>query len=449
MNTTTSVRMGAAAILVLGIAIGYVVSQTGIDVTETASAQTPAANEEGGAEYTTKDDPSLTPWNDPDDPYVFRLNKKDPSIFKWNQRNDKLDPNRKAGPMDLNRYKSGYAADAFPTFLQMPVALRPEDLKAGDIDVAIVGSCTDMNPVPGAMWAANMLRGFLPSSATYYQAKGDGKQTRERDVFPIDQYVRSSLHEINIADYGNIKRHGMSGEKSTEEVRAVLNEIYEGGAIPMVVGGSHDNMYGEFLAVADKYGKGNFGVLHLDSHIDAAPFGYGYYVHNGNGIYMGVEMGLFKGTDLVQVGITSIMNDEILAWLNKNGVRVHYQAEIEKDGWLAVMKRMLEEVKDIENLVVTIDIDVMNQIYVPGTGGRQPDGPSSEEMMRLMRALGIQNNVVLVEISEYNPMIDSSSNQTALVVRNLMEHYLYGLAARMRGIKDPLYYHPDMIYDGR
>jgi hypothetical protein len=57
--------------------------------------------------------------------------------------------------------------------------------------------------------------------------------------------------------------------------------------------------------------------------------------------------------------------------------------------------------------------------------------------------------VVLVEISEYNPMLDSRNNQTAIVVRNLMEHYLYGLAARMRGIKDPLYYHPDMIYDGR
>jgi agmatinase len=143
------------------------------------------------------------------------------------------------------------------------------------------------------------------------------------------------------------------------------------------------------------------------------------------------------------------MNDEILAWLKENDIRVHYQAEIEKDGWETVMNRVLEEVKDIENLVVTIDVDVMNQVYVPGTGGREPDGPSSEEVMRLMRALGIQNNVVLVEISEYNPMLDSRNNQTATVVRKLMEHYLYGLAARKRGIKDPFYYHPDMIYDGR
>ena len=80
---------------------------------------------------------------------------------------------------------------------------------------------------------------------------------------------------------------------------------------------------------------------------------------------------------------------------------------------------------------------------------RQPDGPSSEEMMRMIRALAIQNNVVLIEISEYNPMLDSRNHQTATVVRNLMEHYLYGLAAKKRGIKDPFYYHPDMIHDGR
>ena len=45
-------------------------------------------------ESDTKNDPSLTPWNDPDDPYVIRLNRKDASIDKWNQRNEKLDPDR-------------------------------------------------------------------------------------------------------------------------------------------------------------------------------------------------------------------------------------------------------------------------------------------------------------------------------------------------------------------
>ena len=70
-------------------------------------------------------------------------------------------------------------------------------------------------------------------------------------------------------------------------------------------------------------------------------------------------------------------------------------------------------------------------------------------MNQAMRALAIAKNVVAVDLSEYNPMLDSRNYQTATVVRALMEHYLYGLAARMRGITDPFYLHPDMVYDGQ
>ena len=57
-------------------------------------------------------------------------------------------------------------------------------------------------------------------------------------------------------------------------------------------------------------------------------------------------------------------------------------------------------------------------------------------------------NVVMVDITEYNPMMDSRSFQTATVVRQLMQHFIYGKAAAMRGVTDPFHYHPDMVDDG-
>jgi agmatinase len=380
---------------------------------------------------------------------VIRLRKSDDSLNYWNKRNPRKDPNRKPGPYDPQRYNGGYPFTGFPTFFRMPIAMTSEDLKAGDIDVAIVGSTTDMNVVHGTSWAANMLRGHPMASSTYYVAKGDGKQTRERDIMPVDQYVRSSLHELNIVDFGNIMRHPYSGEKSTEEIRKVLGEIFDGGAMPMMVGGAHDNMLGLFLAVADKYGRENFGIIHFDSHADTIMDGYGFYVHNANGIAMGEHLGLYKGEDIIQVGLTSVgPDDSLLKWAKDRKVRYYMQAEIEKDGWETVMRRVLADVKDIENLVITADIDIMAQAFVPGTGGREPDGPAPKEMMKMMRALAIQNNVVAIEICEYNPLLDSQAFETAIVVRHLMLHFMYGKAARMRGIEDPFYYHPDMINDG-
>jgi agmatinase len=106
-------------------------------------------------------------------------------------------------------------------------------------------------------------------------------------------------------------------------------------------------------------------------------------------------------------------------------------------------------VKDCENLLVTLDIDIMNAAEVPGTGGREPDGPTAAQMMRMVRALGIQNNLIAIEISEYAPLLDNHNFQTATVVRQLMLHTIYGMAARKRGITDPFYCHPDMCDDGR
>ena len=115
----------------------------------------------------TRNDPSLTPWNDPSDPSVLRLNTDDPSHPDgWNARNDKPKLKREPGPIDLQRYYSGTMHNAFPTFFAMPIALSTEDLKAGQVEVAIVGSTADMNAVPGTRWAANYLRGFVNSSAT-------------------------------------------------------------------------------------------------------------------------------------------------------------------------------------------------------------------------------------------------------------------------------------------
>jgi agmatinase len=115
--------------------------------------------------------------------------------------------------------------NAFRTFFGMPVALTPEDLKAGQIEVAIVGSTANMSAVLVTHWAPNFLRGFTDSSATYFAARGDWVQERNPSGFPMALYTMGSIHEVRIADYGNMAMHQSSGELTTEEMCSVLGEI--------------------------------------------------------------------------------------------------------------------------------------------------------------------------------------------------------------------------------
>ena len=193
----------------------------------------------------TRNDPSLMPWSDPDDPHVIRLRKDDDTLELWRDRNEKPNVKREEGPIDVQRYGWGLDYTGFPTFFKAPIAMTTEDLIAGDVDVAIVGSTTDGNLIKGTNIAANVLRGFWNSSATTWAAHGGGKMQREK-AGPMEQYLRTHIQELNIVDYGNIANHLLSLDKSNEELRTVIREILDGDAVPLMVGGSHDNMYGFF-----------------------------------------------------------------------------------------------------------------------------------------------------------------------------------------------------------
>ena len=79
----------------------------------------------------------------------------------WRQERDRSnDPKREPGPIELNRYKATPGAYAgIATFAGLPVAIYPEDLKAGGVDVAVIGAPLDLSVGRrGASWGPRYLR---------------------------------------------------------------------------------------------------------------------------------------------------------------------------------------------------------------------------------------------------------------------------------------------------
>lgn len=65
----------------------------------------------------------------------------------WRQERDRSnDPKREPGPIELNRYVATPGAYAgIATFMGLPLAIYPEDLKAGEVDVAVMGAPIDLS----------------------------------------------------------------------------------------------------------------------------------------------------------------------------------------------------------------------------------------------------------------------------------------------------------------
>ena len=107
-------------------------------------------DEEFAKEFGSKPAPDKTP--------VIPMNPEDPTWDAWRLRRENLMEGREPGPIDVQRAPFGMDWQGIPTFFHQPVALTPEDLKAGEVDVAILGAHTDMGS--GMRGAAHGPRAF-------------------------------------------------------------------------------------------------------------------------------------------------------------------------------------------------------------------------------------------------------------------------------------------------
>ena len=94
----------------------------------------------------------------PGDPSKMNI-KQDKSTTIWRELREGTGSRGAPGPIDIQRYKLQMEPVGIHTFFKLPVALTPEDLKAGEIDVAIFGAPTGALPhSAGNMWAPAEVR---------------------------------------------------------------------------------------------------------------------------------------------------------------------------------------------------------------------------------------------------------------------------------------------------
>lgn len=355
------------------------------------------------------------------------LDTASPAFNAWKViRPQELNPKREPGPFSLNRYADGWFA-AIPTFANAPVALTPQDLIAGKVDVAIVGAPLDMGS--GYRGAKG---GPLALRKLGYSAQGNDMNTM------VDPSA-----ELNIVDYGDIAVDNMSSERTVHHVRDMVREIARTGAIPFIIGGDHSLEYPDVAAMADVYGKGKVGVVHFDSHYDAGR-GRAHLIDHGQPVWRVINEGHVLGKNYIQVGLRAKSPDiETFNWMREQGFRYHTMPEVEKKGWTAVMEQAIKEAREgTEKLFISFDVDVIDPAFMTGTGTPVPGGLTMREAIPIVRRLCAETNVVGFDLIEVDPLVDESNYVTALNSNAIMHACLTGIAMRKKGITEQHYLSP-------
>ena len=336
---------------------------------------------------------------------------------------------REPGPFSVHRYL--FPESGVPTFGGADVAIWPEDLVAGNVDVAIIG-------VPSNAGSGRRDAGNGPNEMR-------GLNTI---ALPDVQSLVKPFETLSVVDYGDFSMDRFSVQRSVGHVAAMVAQTADTGAIPMLVGGDTSMLYPGVSGVARVHGNGNFGLLHFSAHADAERHD-DHTISDRQAVFLLLNEGIVDGGETIQAGLRGPSVDAAtLQWLRDNNVRYHTMAEFRQRGSETVMQRILREVEQgPDAYFVSIDVSVIDPVEMIAAGRATHNGLALEAVNRTLRHVCAAKEIVGFEITDMAPMLDWS-RLSVMHANAALNACLVGIALRKAGL-DPDYVHPLALDHGQ
>jgi agmatinase len=304
------------------------------------------------------------------------------------------------------------------TFAKLPLATEPSDLDRLRPDVVILGAPWDggVTTRPGQRFAPRSIRSAAYECAGRHLAL---------EVAPFD--------ELRVVDYGDAACAPNLAAQAHESIRGRVAEIAGRGMVPITMGGDHSITYPCAAAVAEACASRRVGIVQFDAHPDTADDSWGNRRSHGTPVRRLIEDGLVQGEDVVQMGLRGYWPPEFtFAWMRDRGVRWHLMDELVRRGTAAVVEDVIAEALDGPDAVyLTVDVDVLDPAFAPGTGAPEPGGMTSGDLLLAIRAVALRTAVVGMDVVEVCPPFDSAEVTAHVANRSIMEA-LSGLAVKAR-----------------
>jgi agmatinase len=312
------------------------------------------------------------------------------------------------------RWRGGERPDyaGLPTYGGMPYTEDPVELEG--VDVAIVGAPFDdlVSDRPGTRYGPRAIRAATWGSGAHLEAK----------INP--------LTELRVVDYGDAPVVPADARRAHQAIEDTVAEIVRAGAIPLILGGDHSITEPDIRACAATHGP--LGLVHLDTHTDTARDVFGVELSHGTPMYRLVEAGTVDPKRYVQIGLRGYWpGEEEFAWQRERGITAFFMHDVRQLGISAIVERGTAQLGEGPTFL-SVDIDVVDPAFAPGTGTPEPGGLTATEVLELARLLGERLNLVGADLVEVAPMTFGSADVTALLADRIVREILTGIALRRR-----------------
>lgn len=293
-------------------------------------------------------------------------------------------------------------AQAVPRYAGLATFARlPQRHEVPDHDIAVVGVPFDSGVTyrPGARFGPAAIRQASRLLKPYHPA------------LDISPFARAQ-----VVDAGDISANPFDITEAVDQIRdGVTDLLGRPDQRVVLLGGDHTVALPALQAVHRVHGP--VALVHFDAHLDTWDTYFGAPCTHGTPFRRAAEQGLLVKDHSAHVGIrgslydrADLLDDEAL------GFTVVHCRDVDRIGIDGVIERIRTRVGE-HPVYVSIDIDVLDPAFAPGTGTPEIGGMTSRELVAVLRAMrGLR--IVGADVVEVAPAYDNGE-VTAVAGANL------------------------------
>jgi agmatinase len=310
------------------------------------------------------------------------------------------------GPVDATRVPR-YGGPA--TFARLP---RIDEVDRADVAVVGVPFDSGVSYRPGARFGPGHIRASSKLLRPY-------NPVQDVEPFATQQVV----------DAGDIACNPFDILDAVKQIDEGIRAVVSAGARPLTIGGDHTIALPLLRVMHEAHGP--IAVVHFDAHLDTWDTYFGAPITHGTPFRRAAEEGLIDQTGSIHAGIRGplysredLTDDQVL------GFQVIGAHEFDDHGWRGAVERIKARVGD-RPTYVSLDIDVLDPAFAPGTGTPEAGGLTSRELLQMLRAFA-ELNLVGADIVEVAPAYDHAE-VTGIAAAHAAYELISAMAPRADG----------------
>ncbi|MDT5315137.1 MAG: guanidinobutyrase / D-arginase [Mycobacterium sp.] len=212
------------------------------------------------------------------------------------------------------------------------------------------------------------------------------------------------LEEVQIVDAGDVAVTPYDISEACTQIQDRILEVAGDRQRRVVaIGGDHTIALPSLRALHSLHGP--IALVHFDAHLDTWDTYFGAPVTHGTIFRRAFEEGLLVEDHSIHIGIRGPIYDQMdLSEDAQMGFRIIRAGDLDVIGVETAVDIVRRRVGDLP-VYLSIDIDVLDPAFAPGTGTPESGGLTARELLRMLRALrGL--NVVGADVVEVAPAYD-------------------------------------------